>query len=402
MLSVSERKPAPAASIALEQVQEVLERAGQAVELPDHDDIAGSELVEQAAEFWSVPSAAGHGLLVNLLGTGLAQQPALRSGGLVPDWQAVCERSGTLASPSSCWRTTMPRRRLLTDAQRASLLALPTREPTLIQHFTLVEDDLTLVATRKHPETKLGLALQLCALRYPGRLLRPGELIPAEPLAFIAEQVGVPPDSLAGFARRGPTRYEQLGLLYRTHGFQELTRPHRAELAAWLLPIARETTVGLPLVEALLGEMRRRRIVIPGISVVERLAAAVLHDAEREVWSTITGRLGAIPTRRLEMLLEEREHERQSRFSWLREPVGASAMHAILDRLDAVRRLGLDRAVTAGIPATRLRQLAREGARLTAQGLRQMTPPRRRAILTATILELGRLPRPRSTRSVPR
>lgn len=66
------------------------------------------------------------------------------------------------------------------------------------------------------------------------------------------------------------------------------------------------------------------------------------------------------------MLLEEREHERQSRFSWLREPVGVSAMNAILDRLDAVRRIALDRAVTAGIPVARLRRLAREGARLTA------------------------------------
>lgn len=282
----------------------------------------------------------------------------------------------------------MPRRRLLTDAQRASLLALPTREAALIRHFTLAEDDQALVATRRHPETRLGLALQLCALRYPGRLLRPGELIPAEALSFIAEQIGVAPDSLAGFAKRGPTRYEQLGLLYRAYGFQELTRPHRAELAAWLLPIARGTTTGLTLVEALLVEMRRRRIVIPGISVVERLAAVVLHDAERDVWSTITGRLGDVRTRRLEMLLEEREHERQSRFSWLREPVGASAMNAILDRLDAVRRITLDPAVTAGIPAARLRQLAREGTRLTAQGLRQMTLPRRRAILAATVLEL--------------
>jgi hypothetical protein len=49
----------------------------------------------------------------------------------------------------------MPRRRILTDAQRANLLALPTREVALIQHFTLAEDDLALVATRKHPETKL-------------------------------------------------------------------------------------------------------------------------------------------------------------------------------------------------------------------------------------------------------
>jgi hypothetical protein len=211
----------------------------------------------------------------------------------------------------------MPRRRLLTDAQRVSLLALPTHEVALIQHHTLSEDDRALVATRRQPATRLGFALQLCALRYPGRLLRPGELIPAEPLAFIAAQVGVPPDSLLDFARRGPTRYEQLAVLYRAFGYQELTRPHRQELAAWLLPIARNITAGLALVERLLGEMRRRRIVIPGISVVERLAATVLHEAEREVWSTIVARLDERSTQRLEALLEEKEHGRRSRFAWL-------------------------------------------------------------------------------------
>jgi hypothetical protein len=133
--------------------------------------------------------------------------------------------------------------------------------------------------------------------------------------------------------------------------------------------------------------MRRRRVVVPGISVVERLAAAVLHDAGREVWSTVTGRLDDVRTRRLDVLLEERAHERQSRFSRLREPAGAAAMNAILDRLDRVRGVALDRAITAGIPAPRLRQLVREGARLTAQGLRQTMPPRRRAILAATVLD---------------
>src|SRR5512134_999604 len=135
----------------------------------------------------------------------------------------------------------MPRRRLLTDAQRANLLALPTREIALIQHYTLTGEDLALVATRKHPETKLGLALQLCALRYPGRLLKPGEFIPTEPLTFITEQIDVAADSLAMFARRGPTRYEQLTVLYRAFGYQELTGPHRRALAAWLLPIVHET-----------------------------------------------------------------------------------------------------------------------------------------------------------------
>jgi TnpA family transposase len=63
-------------------------------------------------------------------------------------------------------------------------------------------------------------------------------------------------------------------------------------------------------------------------------------------------------------------------------------MNAILDRLDVVRGIAVDRGIAAAVPAPRLRQLAREGARLTAQGLRQLTPHRRRAILAATILDL--------------
>ena len=60
------------------------------------------------------------------------------------------------------------------------------------------------------PETRLAFALQLCILRYPGRVLRQGEVMPLHLLAFIAEQVGVSPDAIGGFARRPQTRYEHL------------------------------------------------------------------------------------------------------------------------------------------------------------------------------------------------
>lgn len=65
--------------------------------------------------------------------------------------------------------------------------------------------------SRRRSHNRLGFAVQLCALRYPGSLLRPGELIPTVPLAFVAEQLQVAPEVLAEYATRGPTRYEQLG-----------------------------------------------------------------------------------------------------------------------------------------------------------------------------------------------
>ena len=82
----------------------------------------------------------------------------------------------------------MPRRAILTDRQRSALLDLPTDESSLRRHYTLADDDLEHITRRRRAENRLGFALQLCVLRYPGRVLQPGELIPSEVVAFIAGQ----------------------------------------------------------------------------------------------------------------------------------------------------------------------------------------------------------------------
>ena len=104
----------------------------------------------------------------------------------------------------------MPRRRALTTAQLDELFALPTELNTLVRYWTLAGTDLAAIHRRRRDRNRLGFALQLCALRYPGRLLGPGELIPAEALRFVAHQVDTTPEALAAYAARFQTRYEQL------------------------------------------------------------------------------------------------------------------------------------------------------------------------------------------------
>jgi len=102
----------------------------------------------------------------------------------------------------------MPRRRALTATRLEGLLALPVAEADLIRHWTLDRTDLAAVDRRRGAHNQLGFALQLCAFRYPGRLLRPGEAIPEAALRFVAGQLHVGPDVLAGYARRAQTRRE--------------------------------------------------------------------------------------------------------------------------------------------------------------------------------------------------
>ena len=132
----------------------------------------------------------------------------------------------------------MPRRRVPTDTQIEALLTLPTTEADLIRNYTLSPIDLTVIAWRRRLHNRLGFSIQLCALRFPGRLLRPGEVVPQEVLAFVAGQLDVAPDAFLAYVLRSPTRYDQPEVLRATYGFRTFTQPDQWEMAKWLLPVA--------------------------------------------------------------------------------------------------------------------------------------------------------------------
>jgi len=87
-------------------------------------------------------------------------------------------------------------RQRLSEAQIAELYDPPTEQRELVRHFTLSEADLAANRRCRGDHNRLGQALMLCYLRYPGRPLRAGERPPAALLAFVAEQIEVCPDTI--------------------------------------------------------------------------------------------------------------------------------------------------------------------------------------------------------------
>jgi TnpA family transposase len=66
----------------------------------------------------------------------------------------------------------MPARLSLTKAQRDALLVLPNTEEAFVRHYSFSGEDVEIMRRYRTPETRLAFALQLCVLRYPGRVLR--------------------------------------------------------------------------------------------------------------------------------------------------------------------------------------------------------------------------------------
>ena len=69
----------------------------------------------------------------------------------------------------------MTRRQQLTEAQIATLFDPPLEQRELVRHYTLSVADLAMIRRARGDHNRLGLALMLCYLRYPGRPLKTGE-----------------------------------------------------------------------------------------------------------------------------------------------------------------------------------------------------------------------------------
>ena len=88
----------------LQDMKQILERAGQAVEFPDDDRIAVAQVVEQAMEFRTIPPSAGSPLLVYPCAARRLQRTDLSSGVLIAGLRhaGVAEQHGKIVAQSCC------------------------------------------------------------------------------------------------------------------------------------------------------------------------------------------------------------------------------------------------------------------------------------------------------------
>jgi len=153
----------------------------------------------------------------------------------------------------------MARRQLLTDEQWTRLLAPPSDEREIVRYWTLSREDFDIIFRKRSDHSRLGFALLLCYLRYPARV--PDEMPPVTLASFIARQLGVNPAAFARYSQRDQTRREQLAELMERLGYRSFDRASFRHYIAWLTPIAQNIRRPDLLVEMLLEELRRHRIL---------------------------------------------------------------------------------------------------------------------------------------------
>jgi Domain of unknown function (DUF4158) len=148
--------------------------------------------------------------------------------------------------------------------------------------------------SRDHPtqawsHNRLGFAVQLCYLRFPGQAITFEAEPPAELLAYVAQQVGITPNAWIEYAARDETRREYTLELQSVFGYRPFTIAEYHKVRGWLTDLALQTNKALALAEHLIELLRSQRIIVPAITMIDRLCAAALARGVKLLYCCIPG-----------------------------------------------------------------------------------------------------------------
>jgi hypothetical protein len=266
----------------------------------------------------------------------------------------------------------MPRRSILSASERESLLALPDNRDDLIRRYTLSQSDLSIIRQRRGAANRLGVAVQLSYLRYPGVVLGVDQA-PFPPLLhLIAGQLKIPVEHWAEYGDRAQTRREHLVELQTIFGFEPFTAAHRSLAVQELTDTAMQTDKGVVLATSLIEKLRGRSVLLPRLNAIERVCAEAITRANRRIYKQLTDGLTDVHRQRLDELLGRKEGSTLTLLGWLRQsPLKPNSKHMLehIDRLQTWRSLDLPAGIEHQVHQNRLLKIAREGGQMTPSDL---------------------------------
>lgn len=284
----------------------------------------------------------------------------------------------------------MPRRSILSAADRASLLALPEDQDDLIRSYTFNDTDLSLIRQHRGDDNRLGFAVQLCLLRYPGYALGDDIIVTEPVIHWIASQIAVDPAAWSTYGARAQTRREHLNEVRIYLNLSAFGLPDFRTLVLELTELAMQTDRGVVLANQALEVLRGRRIIRPSLSVIDRVCAIAITRASQRIYRALIEPLTELHQRRLDELLKVKPESAYTWLVWLRQsPVKPNSRYMLehIERLKMVRSLALPEHLGRHIHQNYMVKLAREGGQMTPQNLEKFEPERRYATLVALVLE---------------
>jgi TnpA family transposase len=281
---------------------------------------------------------------------------------------------------------------LLTEEQRLELTKIPAniRDPKIVRHYILNDFDLSVIYQQRQDYNRIGFALQICCLRYPGWTLTNINDIPDSVISYVAGQINADAGNIQNYGLRDKTRLEHLRKIREISGFRFFEDTDHLLLEDFLLPCAMENDHVMRLVKLSIERLREQKIILPGITGIERIVSKVSQTAEDKIYGSINNHLTIKQKKRLEGLIKSTNENPTTVLAYLKEEPGQSSPQAfmsIIEKLEIIRELDLNIDFKE-IHPNRMKQLFRLGSKYEPHSFRRFHEDKRYALLVTYLHDL--------------
>lgn len=284
-------------------------------------------------------------------------------------------------------------RELLTPEQRQAFMQIPEDEWILGTYFTFSKRDLEIVNKRRREENRLGFAVQLAVLRYPGWPYTHIKSIPDSVIQYISKQIGVSPSSLDHYPQRENTLWDHLKEIRSEYDFVTFTLSEYRMTFKYLHQLALENGDAIHLLHECIDFLRKNKIILPAITTLERMVREARAMAEKKLFNTVSKSLTNEQKEKLEGIITSQHPSESNKtiLGWLKEPPGHPSPETflkIIERLEYIRGMDLETVQISHLHRNRLLQLSRLGSRYEPYAFRDFQENKRYSILTIYLLQL--------------
>jgi hypothetical protein len=269
-------------------------------------------------------------------------------------------------------------------------------EPTadqLARYFHLDDTDKVFIRSRRGDHMRLGVAMQLGVVRYLGTFLDDLTEAPPRVSAFVGKQIGVAPGSNITAYQSSQWRWRHEKEIRDRYGYRSFNDPFlQFRLNRWLYALC-WTGTDRPsvLFDRSIAWLLANKVLLPGLTVLERAVARVRSRANERLWQRATMRVTPEQRTRLEQLLVVLETDRTSPFDRLRDgPVlrSPAELGRAIERLEEVQSIAVGLPSLERLPPSRITILARFANAAKSQAVARLPDERRIATLLAFVRAL--------------
>ncbi|MBN2881773.1 Tn3 family transposase [Candidatus Woesearchaeota archaeon] len=264
----------------------------------------------------------------------------------------------------------------------------------LAQYFWIDDEDKMFIFKRTEEYTQLGIALQLCTVRFLGTFLSNPLDVPKTVIDYLSNQLNISSETLSKYKDSKISKIH-VNEICKKYGYSKFNeQPNHWRLIRW---IHNRASLGnekpIILFDLATNRCVENKVLLPGVTTLERLIAQIYERANDRLWKKLAILPDSLEEKKLLEILNLDLKSRKTTLDKLRYQSLVASPNGIikaLERLNAIRLLGNNKWDISKIPNCKLQKIAKYVSVVKSQIISRMPPEKRLAHLVAFVIHFSK------------